>query len=239
MRFDNERSVWLIGVQAFRVGSAFVRSRDLVTIARPYMRRLMEQSGETVNLGIADRGEIVYLAQVECQKMMRAIAGPGGRARMHCSGVGKAILCAHERRPIRKVLHGRELTRETSTPTLTSKPCSRILKSRNSAAMRLMMRKTPSACAAWHLRCSMSMANPWGDFGVRSVCACHRPARVRFWVNLVTPDCQRHHRRTGRYRATADGRARQAKPDFSRSKEFYGQKKKQAAATTGRVSFRG
>jgi len=114
VRFDTERSVWLIGVQAFRVGSAFVRSRDVVTITRPYMRRLMEQSGETVNLGIADRGEIVYLAQVECQKMMRAIAGPGGRARMHCSGVGKAILSHMNQEATRKVLHGRELTRETS-----------------------------------------------------------------------------------------------------------------------------
>ena len=113
VRFDNERSVWLIGVQAFRVGSAFVRSRDLVAIARPYMRRLMERSGETVNLGISDRGEVVYLAQVECQKMMRAIAGPGGRARMHCSGVGKAILCHLSPEDTRKVLHGRELVRET------------------------------------------------------------------------------------------------------------------------------
>ncbi len=114
VRFDNERSVWLIGVQAFRVGSAFVRSRDLVTIARPYMRRLMEQSGETVNLGIADRGEVVYLAQVECHKMMRAIAGPGGRARTHCSGVGKAILSSLPGEAARKMLQGRELTRETT-----------------------------------------------------------------------------------------------------------------------------
>ncbi|MEO1160818.1 MAG: IclR family transcriptional regulator C-terminal domain-containing protein, partial [Pseudomonadota bacterium] len=111
---DSMNLGWLLGVQAFRVGSAFVRSRDVVTIARPYMRRLMEQSGETVNLGISDRGEIVYLAQVECQKMMRAIAGPGGRARMHCSGVGKAILSHMNPEATRKVLHGRELTRETS-----------------------------------------------------------------------------------------------------------------------------
>ena len=62
VRFDNERSAWMIGVQAFRVGSTFVRSRDLVSISRPYMRRLMDQSGETVNLGMFDRGEIVYLA---------------------------------------------------------------------------------------------------------------------------------------------------------------------------------
>ncbi len=119
VRFESERSVWLIGVQAFRVGSAFVRSRDVVTISRPFMRRLMEQSGETVNLGIADRGEVVYLAQVECQKMMRAISGPGGRARMHCSGVGKAILSHFTRDAAQKVLHGHELTRETSH-TLTS-----------------------------------------------------------------------------------------------------------------------
>ncbi len=76
VRFDNERSVWLIGVQAFHVGSVYVRSRDLVAIARPYMRRLMEESGETVNLAIVDRNEVIFLAQVECQKMMRAIAGP-------------------------------------------------------------------------------------------------------------------------------------------------------------------
>lgn len=119
VRFESERSVWLIGVQAFRVGSAFVRSRDVVTISRPFMRRLMEQSGETVNLGIADRGEVVYLAQVECQKMMRAISGPGGRARMHCSGVGKAILSHFTRDAAQKILRGHELIRETSH-TLTS-----------------------------------------------------------------------------------------------------------------------
>lgn len=113
VRFDTERSVWLIGVQAFRVGTAFVRSRDIVTIARPYMRRLMEQSGETVNLAIADRGEVIYLAQVETQKMMCAIAGPGGRAPMHCSGVGKALLAFSNPATVDKTIQGLELTRET------------------------------------------------------------------------------------------------------------------------------
>jgi IclR family acetate operon transcriptional repressor len=113
VRFDGERSVWMVGVQAFRVGSAFVRSRDMVSIARPYMRRLMEQAGETVNLGILDRDEIVYLAQVECQKMMRAIAGPGGRAQPHCSGVGKAIMSRLDPEAARKLLEETALTSET------------------------------------------------------------------------------------------------------------------------------
>ncbi len=120
VRFDNERSVWLIGVQAFRVGSTFVRSRDLVTIARPYMRRLMDQSGETVNLGLLDRGEVVYLAQVETQKMMRAIAGPGGRAPLHCSGIGKALLAYMNEAERARLLSGLQWQRETANTIMNS-----------------------------------------------------------------------------------------------------------------------
>lgn len=127
VRFETERSVWLIGVQAFRVGAAFVRSRDLVTIARPYMRRLMERSGETVNLAIADRGEVIYIAQVETQKMMRAIAGPGGRAPMHCSGVGKALLAVTAPEAADKLLGAMEFTRETAQTLITRQDLERDL----------------------------------------------------------------------------------------------------------------
>ncbi len=119
VRFEADRSAWLIGVQAFRVGSAFVRSRDLVTIARPYMRRLMEQSGETVNLAIADRNEVIYLAQVETQKMMRAIAGPGGRAAIHCSGVGKALLAFSDSDCREKTLAQLQFHRESPGTLMT------------------------------------------------------------------------------------------------------------------------
>jgi IclR family acetate operon transcriptional repressor len=58
------------------------------------MRRLMEVAGETVNLAAEDRGEAVFLAQVECRQMMRALSQPGIRVPLHCSGVGKALLAA-------------------------------------------------------------------------------------------------------------------------------------------------
>jgi len=76
VRFANDRNLWFVGVQAFEVGSAFVRSRDIVGIARPFMRRLMEESGETVNIAVHDAGEVVFLDQVESRNMMRAIARP-------------------------------------------------------------------------------------------------------------------------------------------------------------------
>ena len=94
VHFDHERRLWSVGVQAFMTGAAFLRTRDLVGIARPYMRALMNESTETVNLAIEDENEAIYLAQVECRQMMRALARPGARVPLYCSSVGKALLCA-------------------------------------------------------------------------------------------------------------------------------------------------
>jgi len=113
VRFDLERSVWLIGVQAFVVGNSFVRSRDLVAMSRPHMRNLMEESGETVNLAVEDQGEAIYLGQVECRQMMRAIAKPGGRVALHCSGVGKALLSGMTDAEVSKIVQRRGLARFT------------------------------------------------------------------------------------------------------------------------------
>jgi IclR family acetate operon transcriptional repressor len=92
--FNRTGNHWSVGVQAFVVGNAFARSRDLVPLAKTYMRHLMDEAGETVNLAAQDQDEIVYLAQVECREIMRAFVRPGSRAPFHCSAVGKAILAA-------------------------------------------------------------------------------------------------------------------------------------------------
>jgi len=91
---DAERGLWFIGVQSFTVGAAFLRTRNVVAAARPVMRQLMEDSGESVSLAVLDGAFAVYLAQIECRAMMRALARPGGRAPLHCSGVGKALLAS-------------------------------------------------------------------------------------------------------------------------------------------------
>lgn len=94
VRCDPGTRHWSIGVQAFIAGSAFVKARNLVEIARPQMRVVMERSGETANLAVLDGAEAVFLAQVECRQMMRALAFPGVRVPLHCSAVGKALLAA-------------------------------------------------------------------------------------------------------------------------------------------------
>src|SRR5688572_20356066 len=45
---DEQRGLWLIGVRAFEVGTAFLRNRRLAGIGRRVMHELMERTGETV-----------------------------------------------------------------------------------------------------------------------------------------------------------------------------------------------
>ena len=113
VQFDAERKLWSVGVQAFTSGAAFLKTRNVVAIARPHMRALMEESEETVNLAVEDQHEAIYLSQVECRQMMRAFARPGGRVPLHCSSVGKALLSAMPDRELSRVLHRRGLPKVT------------------------------------------------------------------------------------------------------------------------------
>ncbi len=110
---DAEHGLWFVGVRAFAVGNAFLAHRDFITTARPFMRRLMEESGESVNLGILEKGEVVFLSQVECREMMRMFVRLGGRVPAHASGVGKALLAALPESYVKGIFEQRGLQRFT------------------------------------------------------------------------------------------------------------------------------
>lgn len=121
VRQDAASLIWQIDVQAFVVGSAFAQTRDVLAMAQPHMRRLMEESGETVNLYVMDVGEIVCIGQVECSQLMRAIVRPGIRIKMHCSGAGKAILAWLPEYEVARVLDRHGLPRVTERTLVTPK----------------------------------------------------------------------------------------------------------------------
>lgn len=111
---------WLIGVRAFRVGSAFLSHRNLVVQAFPYLKRLMDDSGETANLAVVEAGQAVFVEQVQCRELMRMSAKLGARAPLHASGVGKAMLAAMDERGVAAAL-GRQGLQRYTPHTLTSR----------------------------------------------------------------------------------------------------------------------
>ncbi|MBK6337768.1 MAG: helix-turn-helix domain-containing protein [Betaproteobacteria bacterium] len=104
---------WYVGLQAFAVGSSFLANRDFVAQSHPYMRRLMEQAGETVNLAILDGTEAVFIDQVQCRETMRTIVKLGSRVPLHASGVGKALFASLRDEQIDAILKVKGLPRIT------------------------------------------------------------------------------------------------------------------------------
>jgi IclR family acetate operon transcriptional repressor len=92
VEFDKTNQLWSIGVGTYRMGAAFLRSRKLVDRARIVMQDLMEKTGETANLGLAEDDCVVFVSQVETHQAIRAFFRPGTRSPFHASGIGKAVL---------------------------------------------------------------------------------------------------------------------------------------------------
>jgi IclR family acetate operon transcriptional repressor len=99
------RGSYLIGVKAFKVGSAFLRNRRLIDAGRRTLRELMAASGETASMGIENDGYIVFVAQVESHRSIRAFHRPGAHGAMHASSLGKAILSTLPENAVTELLH--------------------------------------------------------------------------------------------------------------------------------------
>jgi IclR family acetate operon transcriptional repressor len=113
VRFEPSSMGWRIGVQAFVVGNAFARSRDVVALAMPFMRQLMEKTGETVNLYVPNGAHAICIAQVQSQQMIRAISRPGGAIALHRSAAGKAMLAQMTAAELNDVVAKHGLEQET------------------------------------------------------------------------------------------------------------------------------
>lgn len=109
VEFDHEEQLWYIGPRAFVIGARFLRRTSLVDRARPIMRRLMEETGETANLGIEKEGYVLFLSQVETHASIRAFFPPGTLSAMHASGIGKALLAHMHRDQLDRCLAATEL----------------------------------------------------------------------------------------------------------------------------------
>ncbi len=114
VQFDRDASTWHIGAQSFAIGSTFVRRRNFVTQALPYLRKLRDQTRETANLAVVDDGAMVILTRVESREIMRSVTKVGGRVPMVASGLGKALLATYSEQDVFAIIQRDGMPRLTS-----------------------------------------------------------------------------------------------------------------------------
>ncbi|MBN8532469.1 MAG: IclR family transcriptional regulator [Rhizobiales bacterium] len=117
--FEEATQLWFVGVESFRIGSAFQRRRKLAEHGRSILQQLLAQTGETANIAVADRDGVVFVTQAETHQPIRAFFRPGTRGAYHASGIGKAVLAFLNDAQRSQTLQRLELERFTSKTLCT------------------------------------------------------------------------------------------------------------------------
>lgn len=94
---------------------------EIADMARPTLEALAKETGESVDLAIADQQKVVFIDQVAGTHRLTAVSAIGVSFPLHCSANGKAMLAALAERDLVRIKRGMKLTRQTSN-TITSWP---------------------------------------------------------------------------------------------------------------------
>ncbi len=103
---------YTLGPQLVRLGEA--ANRAFGVWALPSLRKVVELTGETANLGIMDGDAVVYVAHVPGAHSMRMFTEPGRRVMLHSTGVGKALLAQLSTASVRTIVS------RTGMPAMTA-----------------------------------------------------------------------------------------------------------------------
>ncbi|WP_341877932.1 IclR family transcriptional regulator [Defluviitalea saccharophila] len=87
-----------ITLKLFELGSKRIANMDILEIAKPYLKELMEKTNEVVHLVIRENTDIIYIDKVESETTIRMHSRIGRRSPMYCTAVGKAMMAwLHEK----------------------------------------------------------------------------------------------------------------------------------------------
>jgi DNA-binding IclR family transcriptional regulator len=103
----------------FEMSMRLINQLEIKKIVRPFMEDMSLEYKETVNLGIKDGDQVVYLDKSESTQLFRAELTIGTRIPIHCTGLGKAILAFRPEDEQTTFCSGSEFTAYTPN-TITS-----------------------------------------------------------------------------------------------------------------------
>jgi len=89
---DEETDKYKLGLQVLFLSRNLLNQSNIVTIAKPFLEKLVQEVNETVHLCIEDRGEVIYIDKIESNQTIRMYSRIGSRAPMYRTAVGKILL---------------------------------------------------------------------------------------------------------------------------------------------------
>ncbi|MCP4120116.1 MAG: IclR family transcriptional regulator [Desulfobacteraceae bacterium] len=118
LRQDNKR--FTIGFHAYKIGCAYIRTKDLYSVAKESLTQLAEEVQLSVSLILYEDGVLNYVFQYDPLKSYVQSRPVDLNGAMHASASGKVILANLDQQEREGLIENMELTKFTET-TITEK----------------------------------------------------------------------------------------------------------------------
>lgn len=102
-----------VGHRLARFGLEIMTNNSVRAERRVILRKVVDEIGETCNLGMINGDEIVYIDRVETDWSLKAELKPGSRVPLHCTSSGKLFLSQMPKAKRRRILESLSLKRYT------------------------------------------------------------------------------------------------------------------------------
>lgn len=103
VRQNDKTERYTLGPTALQVGMAVLSQLDVVRIARPFMEKLTEKTGETTFLAILEDTHAIYIDKEVSANPVRMDAEVGVSRPLNCTAVGKVLLAYGSKEFVSKV----------------------------------------------------------------------------------------------------------------------------------------
>jgi DNA-binding IclR family transcriptional regulator len=91
-RQDVTTGRYSVGSRLLALANGIDGGGDLQAAARPALQQLAEKVGETANLSVRSGDSLVYIDQVQAERLMRMFTRVGSSVPLYCTGSGKLFL---------------------------------------------------------------------------------------------------------------------------------------------------
>lgn len=118
---NKDTKKYKLGIRLFELGNIVSKGLDIKEKARPYLREVFNQTGETVHLVRFENTEAVYVDKRESDSAIRMYSQVGRKAPLHCTGVGKAIMAYLDKDLQKSILLSTEMEAYTEKTILDKK----------------------------------------------------------------------------------------------------------------------
>lgn len=113
-RQDTETNKYSLTYKILEISHQLLNKADIIDTLRPHLKKLVNQTGETVHLVSLDGNDAVYIDKVESfQNSVRMVSKVGSRIPLYCSGVGKAMMAEMSLERVKKIWESSQILKMT------------------------------------------------------------------------------------------------------------------------------